>query len=173
MVKDSPESLPIMPAMRAAVERQWPDTQRAAASLLGDEALAAEIMEDAIEQAVAYLTSHPPEDHEDVGTVLSRLCREEVGRRRRQRAQFAFSDFSFAPEIPSHSSTADAAIDAERILQAAPPKVREAMMMRYGSSESWSDVAARIGTEPAAVRMSCKRFLDRIRRELGIEIAPQ
>jgi len=50
----------MMPALRAAVERHWPDTQRAAASVLGDVALAAEIMERAIEQAVAYLAEHPP-----------------------------------------------------------------------------------------------------------------
>ena len=51
VVKDSPGSLPIMPHVRAAVERHWPDTQRAAASVLGDETLAAEIMEGAIEEA--------------------------------------------------------------------------------------------------------------------------
>jgi hypothetical protein len=78
VVKDSPSSLPIMPAVRDAVERHWPDTQRAAACVLGDETLAAEIMEGAIEQAVAYLADHPPEDQEDVSAVLSRFCRQEV-----------------------------------------------------------------------------------------------
>ena len=61
VVKDSPGSSQIMPAVRAAVERHWPDTHRAAAYVLGDETLAAEIMEEAIEQAVAYLADHPPE----------------------------------------------------------------------------------------------------------------
>ena len=129
IVKDSPGSLPIMPAVRAAVERHWPDTQRAAASVLGDEALAAEIMEGAIEQAVAYLADHPPEDQEDVSAVLSRFCRQEVGRRRKERKPFVFIDFSGAPEASrpySHISAVDAAIDAERILADAPPKVREA-----------------------------------------------
>ena len=42
------------------------------------------------------------------------------------------------------------------------------MMMRYGSSDSWNDVAAMTATTPAAIRMSCKRFIDRIRRKLGI-----
>jgi DNA-directed RNA polymerase specialized sigma24 family protein len=65
-VKDTSGSSPIMAAVRDAVERHWPDTQRAAASVLGDEALAAEIMEKAIEQAVAYLADHPPKDQEDV-----------------------------------------------------------------------------------------------------------
>src|SRR5260370_29567009 len=151
VVKDSPGSSQIMPALRAAVERHWPDTQRAAACVLGDETLAAEIMEGAIEQSVAYLADHPPEDHEDVSAVLSRFCRLEVGRRRRRRAPFVFIDSSIASEASSSNSpisAMDAAIDVERILGDAPPRVREAMMMRYGSSESWSDVAARTADSP-------------------------
>jgi DNA-directed RNA polymerase specialized sigma24 family protein len=176
VVKDSPGSLPIMPAVRAAVERHWPDTQRAAASVLGDETLAAEIMEGAIEQAVAYLADHPPEDQEDVSAVLSRFCRQEVGRRRKQRRSFVFIDHSVVPETSSSCSpisAVDAAIDAERILADAPPKVREALMMRYGSSESWSDVAARTATSPGAIRKKCKRCLDRIRQKLRILGTPQ
>ena len=163
-----------MPAVRAAVERHWPDTQRAAASVLGDEALAAEIMERAIEHAVAYLVDHPPEDHEDVSAVLSRFCRQEVGRRRKERAQVVCIDFSLVSE-PSSSTIAgaEAAIDAERILADVPPEVREAMMMRYGSSESWSDVAARTATSANAIRKKCKRYLDCIREKLGIPGAPK
>jgi DNA-directed RNA polymerase specialized sigma24 family protein len=157
--------------MRAAVEQHWPDVQRAAESVLGDEALAAEIMEEAIEQAVAYLADHPPEDQEHVNAILSRFWREEVGRRRKQRARLVFIDLSATSEPPASNtefSAADAAIDAERILRDAPPKVREAIMMRYGSADSWDDVAAMTATTPAAIRMSCKRFIDRIRRKLGI-----
>ena len=150
--------------------------ERAAAYVLGDETLAAEIMEEAIEQAVAYLVDHPPKDHEEVRAVLSRFCKLEVGRRRKQRAPFVFIDSSVASEASSSDSqisAVDAAIDAERILADAPPKVREALMMRYGSSESWSDVAARTATSPGAIRKKCKRCLDRIRQKLGIPGAPQ
>lgn len=176
MLKDSPGTLPTTLAVRTAVERHWPDLERSVASVLGDESLAAEILEDAIEQAVAYLSDHPPEDQEDVNAVLSRFCREEVGRRRKQRSQLVFIDFSAASQ-PSSSDTpfsaADAAIDAERMLRDAPPAVREAMMLRYGSSESWGEVAAITTTSPAAIRMRCKRFLDRIRQKLGIPGASQ
>ena len=171
MVKDSLGSSPMMSAVRTAVETHWPETLRAATSALGDEALAAEIMEAAIEQAVAYLADHPPWDQGDVNAVLSRFCRQEVRRRRKQRPPFVFIDFSVASETSSSSSTisaADAAIDTENILGDAPPKIREAMMLRFGSLESWSEVATRTGTSPAAIRMSCKRYLDRIREKLGI-----
>jgi DNA-directed RNA polymerase specialized sigma24 family protein len=171
MLHDSACALPIASAMRDAVELHWPATERAAGSILGDESLAAEIMEQAIERAVAYLADHPPRDQEDVSGVLSRFCREEVGRRRKERAQFVFIDFSGVSH-PSSSDTpftaADAAIDAETILREAPPSVREAMMLRYGSSESWGEVASVTGTSVAAIRMSCRRFLDRIRQKLGI-----
>jgi DNA-directed RNA polymerase specialized sigma24 family protein len=66
-------------------------------------------------------------------------------------------------------SAIDAALDAERILASAPPEVREAMMMRYGGSESWSDVAARTGTTAEAIRKKCKRCLDQMRRRFGIQ----
>jgi len=170
-VKDAPGSSPIMPAVRAAVEKHWPETLRNAASLLRDETLAAEIMEAAIEKAVAYLVDRPPENHEDVSVILSRFCREEIGRRRKESNKLVFIDCSVISDTAcSHSQipAAEAAIDAEKILVNAPPRVREAMMMRYGGSESWSDVAARTATTANAIRKECKRYLDRIRQRLGI-----
>jgi RNA polymerase sigma factor (sigma-70 family) len=175
-VNDWPGVLPMLPAVRAAVEQHWPDMQRAAASVLRDESLATEMMEAAIERAVAYLADHPPEQHEDVSAILARFCREEVGRRRKQQAQLVLVDFSVASEPSSPDtafSAADAAIDAEKILRDAPAEVREAVMLRYGSSESWREVAARTATSPEAIRKKCKRFLNYIRRELGIPGTPQ
>jgi DNA-directed RNA polymerase specialized sigma24 family protein len=156
-----------MPAVRAAVEKHWPDTLRDAASVLRDETLAAEIMESAIEKAVAYLVDH----HEDVNAVLSRFCRQEIGRRRKESTKLVFIDSSVISDTSSsHSeiSATEAAIDAEKILLDAPPRVREAMLMRYGSAESWGDVAAKTATTANAIRKECKRYLDRIRRKLGI-----
>jgi DNA-directed RNA polymerase specialized sigma24 family protein len=160
-----------MPAVRAAVEKHWPETLRDAASVLRDETLAAEIMEAAIEKAVVYLINHPPVNCEDVNAVLSRFCRQEIGRRRKESTKLVFIDSSvisdtFSPQ--SQISAAEAAIDAEKILINAPPRVREAMMMRYGGSESWSDVAARTATTANAIRKECKRYLDRIRRQLKV-----
>jgi len=176
IVQHSNGSSQMMPAVRAAVERHWLDMKRVAASVLGDEAQAAEIMEKAIERAVAYLTDHPPKDQEDVSATLLRFCRQEVRRRRRESKRLAFIDFSGAHEasVPylAHSAV-DAALDVQRILADAPPRVREAMMLRYGNTESWAEVAARTGTSREAIRMKCKRFLERIQQELGIRGTPQ
>ena len=169
VLKDSPATTPLMPAMRAAVEQHWPDVRRIADSVLGDEALAAEIIERAIEEAVAYLADHP--------SRKSRRCeynpRAILARRYWASTQATctaclhgyLSRFGIRLR-PMAPFCRRCSIDAEKILRAAPLKVREAIMMRYGSSDSWKDVAAMTATTPAAIRMSCKRFIDRIRRQL-------
>ena len=53
------------------------------------------------------------------------------------------------------------------------PECAEAMMMRYGGSDSWSDVASRTATTANAIRKECKRYLDRIRERLGLLGAQQ
>jgi hypothetical protein len=55
-------------------------------------------MEGAIEQAVAYLADHPPKDQEDVSAALSRSCRQELRRRRKERKQFVLIDFLLRPK---------------------------------------------------------------------------
>jgi len=176
VVKDMSCPSLVTAAVRDAVERHWPDTLRVAASVLGDEALAAEIMEKAIEQAVAYLADHPPKNQEDVSVALLRFCKQEVRRRRKESKRLVFIDFSEAHDASASylaHSAVDAALDAERILAEAPPRVREAVMLRYGNAESWAEVAAKTGTSREAIRMNCKRILERIRQKLGIRSAPQ
>lgn len=119
-------------------------------------------MEWAIERAVAYLSDHPPKNQDEVSQILSRLLKEEVGRRRKRNSHLVFIEFSGSSE-PSSSDTpfsaADAAIDAERILQTAPPDVREAVMLRYGNSESWREVAARTASSPKRSERNATGFL--------------
>jgi hypothetical protein len=176
VVKDSPLYLSILPALRAAVEEQWQVTQRSVLSSFGDESLAAIIMERAIERTTRYLADHPDCVQEDVPAILSRFCRLETLRARTDRGRLTLVDLSAVPEatLPVTTiSATDAALDAARVLAEAPPKVREAMMMRYGSSESWGDVAARTGTTREAIRKKCKRCLVRIRGKLGIHTGEQ
>jgi hypothetical protein len=55
-----------------------------------------------------------------------------------------------------------------RMKKGAPPNLRAALMMRYGSSEHWAEVAAKTATSTDAIRKRCGRYLDRLRRKLGI-----
>jgi hypothetical protein len=171
VVKNSPHFLSIAPMLRAAVEEQWEHTQRSVLSSFGDESLAASIMERAIERTALYLAKHPDSSKDDVGKLLSRFCRLETLRVRTDRSRLTLVELSGVPEAAEPVTTisaTDASLDVEKILADAPPKVREAMMMRYGGSESWSDVAARTGTTAEAIRKKCKRCLDQLRRRLGI-----
>jgi hypothetical protein len=162
--------------LRAAVEEQWKHTQQSTLSSFGDESLAASIMERAIERTALYLAEHPDCPKDQVGRLLSRFCRLETLRIRSDRSRLRLVELSVVPEatlpVTTISST-EAALDVEKILLDAPPKLREAMMMRYGGSESWSDVAARTGTTAEAIRKKCKRCLDQIRQKLGIPGAEQ
>jgi DNA-directed RNA polymerase specialized sigma24 family protein len=172
VVKNSPHYPSIAPALRAAVEEQWQDTQRSVLSSFGDESLATSIMERAIERTALYLAEHPDCLKDDVRTLLSRFCRLETLRVRTDRRRLTLVELSAVPETAQPVTTisaTDAALDVAKALLDAPPKVREAMMMRYGSSESWSDVAERTGTTAEAIRKKCKRCLDQIRRKLGIQ----
>jgi hypothetical protein len=172
IVKDSPHYLSIAPALRAAVEEQWQDTHRSVLSSFGDESLAARIMERAIERTALYLAKHSDSSEDEVRIILSRFCRLETLRVRADHNRLKLVELSAVPEATQPITTisaTDAALDLAKILAGAPPKVREAMMMRYGSSESWSDVAARTGTTAEAIRKRCKRCLDQIRSKLGIQ----
>jgi DNA-directed RNA polymerase specialized sigma24 family protein len=129
-------------------------------------------MERAIERTARYLAEHPDCLKDDVRTLLSRFCRLETLRVRTDRRRLTLVELSAVSETAQPVTTisaTDAALDLEKALLDAPPKVREAMMMRYGSSESWSDVAGRTGTTAEAIRKKCKRCLDQIRRKLGIQ----
>jgi DNA-directed RNA polymerase specialized sigma24 family protein len=172
VVKDSPHYPSIAPALRAAVEEQWQDTKQSVLSSFGDESLATSIMERAIERTALYLAEHPDCDQDDVRTLLSRFCRLETLRVRTDHRRLTLVELSAVPETAQPVTTisaTDAALDVEKALLDAPPKVREAMMMRFGSSESWSDVAERTGTTAEAIRKKCKRCLYQIRRKLGIQ----
>lgn len=170
VVKDASQ-YGVLPAVRAAIENQWPDTKRAASTILGDEALAGEVMECAIRRTVAYLAEHPERQNEDVRAVLSRFCRLEIRRHRIKRRRSMQIDDAAAAETAAPGApfaAVEAALDLEKMLADAPPKVRAALMMRYGGAESWSEVAEKSATTAEAIRKSCQRYLDGLRRRLGI-----
>ena len=167
-VKDSPGSLPIMPAVRAAVERHWPDTQRAAASVLGDESLARRSWRGQSNKLLPTLPTILPRsgrcERNPVSLLQARGWASAQGTQviRLHRSFFCSPN---RPGLIQQISAAEAVIDAERILADAPPEVREAMMMRYGGSESWADVAARTATSVRQLRVLERRAAKRYQPE--------
>jgi DNA-directed RNA polymerase specialized sigma24 family protein len=96
---------------------------------------------------------------------LQRLVLQEVRRRRRANGRMVFvgsSDELPPTPVRNPQIQIDCALDLEIILQGEHPDVRLALLLRY-SRLRWSEIAAALGTTEAAVRLRCKRAIERIR----------
>jgi len=167
-VKFSPEQGWIEEPLHIAVGNIWERAHHVARSQLGDEAVAQEIIEAAIEKAVHKLQEDGHRTAEDVARLLERSLQQEVRRRRRAAKRLVYMGSNQElPTGPSQNPHAvvDSSIDLEVILHGVPSYVRFALLLRY-SRYRWSEVAAVLGTTEASVRLRCKRALNRIRKML-------
>ena len=170
--KFSPEQEWIEQTLHVAIGNISRRAYHVAHSQLDDESLAPEIMEVAIEGAVRRLQTGPPQGPEEVALLLERMFLQEVRRRRKAISRMVYlgSDQELLTGSAQNLHTlVDSAIDLDRILHDIPPDVRIALLLRYSRSR-WSEVAAVLGTTEAAVRLRCKRALDRIRQKMEGEI---
>lgn len=169
----SPHSRWIAPVVRAAVRRTWSEAQQIANTQLGDETLAPELMEVAIQQTAEYLASSSPIGVDETAEILSRLYRNAVRRKKRTTRRVLYRGTAreiefLLPPVRSFESAVEADIDLGTILDETPPDLRHAMLMRLGARSSWKDVASATGKSTDAVRMGCRREVERIRKKFGI-----
>jgi DNA-directed RNA polymerase specialized sigma24 family protein len=170
-IKIPPDQKWVEEALHAAGKEIWRQAHHIARAQLGDEALAPEVIEAAMEKAAPHLLAGPPRGNDEVVFLLKRLFIQEVRRRRKSSNRLVFVGSS--QELRSESTGSsqarvDSTIDLELILQDVPPDVRFALLLRYSKSR-WSEVAAVLATTESAVRLRCKRALDRIRQRLERE----
>jgi len=170
-VKFPPEQGWIEEPLHIAVGNIWERAHHVARSQLGDEALTPEIIEAAIERTVCRLQACTHQAPEDVARLLEHSFLQEVRRRRKAAKRLVF--YGSNQELPSGSvqnpqGRVDSSIDLEVILHGVPSYVRFALLLRY-SRFQWSEVAAVLGTTEAAIRLRCKRALDKIRQKLESE----
>jgi hypothetical protein len=170
--KFPPEQEWIERTVHVAVGNIWRRANHVAHAQLGDDSFVPEIMEVAIDNAVRHLQTGSPQSPEEVAVLLERLFLQEVKRRRSANKRLVYVGTD--QDLPTGSAQnphvpIDSAIDLDRILHDIPPGVRIALLLRYSRSR-WSEVAAVLGTSEAAVRLRCKRALDRIRRNMEGEI---
>ena len=167
-VRFPPEQEWIEEPLRIAIGSIWERANHVARSQLGDEALAPEIIEAAIEKTVLHLQTGPPRSPEEVELLLERSFRQEVRRLRKANNRLIFvgsnQELTSGTAQNPHARI-DSAIDLEGILRDVPSNVRFALLLRYSRSR-WSEVAAVLGTTEAAIRLRCRRALDRIRKKL-------
>ncbi len=160
------------PLLCAAVESEWKEAHRIAATHLGDQTLAPELMELAIQQTAEYLAELSPVGLEDVRAELLRFYRNAVKRRQNAGKRLSFRGTAtelevLAPSIASASTVVESKIDLSAMLRETPAKLRQAMLLRYGSRSTWREVAQEMAKSEDAVRKSCTRELNRIRAKLG------
>lgn len=163
----------IAPVVRAAVRIEWQEARQIAAAQLGDETLAPELMELAIQQTAECLADSSPVGVEEAREILARFYRNAVRRRSRTDRRYLFRGTGAEVEIlspPGDSSirVVEAELDLDTILSDTPPELRYAMLMRFGARSQWKDVAKETSKSVNAIRMSCQRELNRIRRKFGL-----
>ncbi len=169
----TPKGRWIAPVVRAAVGLELEKAREMAATHLGEEHLASEIMELAIQQTAEYLADLSPIDIEETRAILARFYRNEVRRRQRADAKLTFRGSPTDVEYLSSSIDAsfgaiEAELDLEAILGDTPADLRRAMLLRYGSRGQWSEVAAIMSKSTEAARKLCERRLKQIRERMRL-----
>lgn len=173
IIGTTPKGRWIAPAVRAAVAMELEKAREAARTLLGDEHLASEMMELAIQQTAEYLASISPIGVEETRQILTRFYRNEVRRRQRASRRLIYRGTStdvecLSPSVDRSFACVEAEVDLEVLLSGAPAEIRCAMLLRYGSRSQWGEVAAILSKSKEATRKLCERELKKIRKKLRI-----
>lgn len=173
IISFTPQGRWIAPVVRAAVRLGWREAREIAVAQLGDDSLAPELMEVAIQQTAEHLAGLSPIDADEASEILLHFYRNAVRRKKRSESQVEFLGTSAEVEMLSRSTisfenSVEAEIDLDTILDDTPPDVRLAMLMRLGARRSWKDIAKATSKSVDAIRMSCRRELTRVRRKFGI-----
>ena len=160
--------------LSAAVESEWKQALRIATTHLGDQTLAPELMELAIQQTAEYLANLSPLTVEDVRPVLLRFYRNAVRRRQYAGKRLSFRGTAtelevLLPSVESASTAVESKVDLSIILRETSAELRQAMLLRYGARSTWREVAQVMSKSEEAVRKSCQRELFRIRGRLGLK----
>jgi DNA-directed RNA polymerase specialized sigma24 family protein len=173
VIEPDPHKSWIAADVRAVVRTEWPNARRIAIRYLGDESQAPELMELAIQQTADHLQDSPKMSIEQTRALLMRFYRNAVRRRRYSSKRLDYRGTASEVEalivpINSRHPDADARLDLESILRDTRPEIRRAMLLRYGAQSRWSEVAQELSKSEQAIRKSCQRELERIRRRMGI-----
>jgi DNA-directed RNA polymerase specialized sigma24 family protein len=169
-----PQGRWIVPIVREAVRAEWPIARQIALAQLGDETLARELMESAIEQTHEHLASQPPVAVEEARKVLNLCYRNAVRRQRRANSRLILRGSSadlepLAPSVPSSANGVEARLDVDTILRDTPTDMRHVLLARYGARTQWNELAKKLDTSKDAIRMASRRELERLRSKLGIQ----
>jgi DNA-directed RNA polymerase specialized sigma24 family protein len=156
--------------MQTAAEAFWQDARRIAAARLGDESLAAEILETAVRKTADHFGDSLPAGTAEVVARLAKFFRAEVRRRERKHRRLVFtgSAINLDQSIGDNGTiSVDSKIDLDTMLHDTEPEIRTALLLRYGNGESWHNIAKWLGITENAIRKRCHRVLGRLRRRIA------
>lgn len=164
----------IVPIVREAVRAEWQIARQIALAQLGDETVARELMESAIEQTHEHLASQSPVPVEEARKVLNLYYRNAVRRQKRATSRLILRGSSadlepLAQSVPSAANGVEARLDVDTILRDTPPEIRHVLLARYGARARWDELAKALDTSKDAIRMASRRELERLRNNLRIQ----
>jgi len=169
-----PQGRWIVPLVREAVRAEWPLARTIARAQLGDEMLARELMETAIEQTHEYLASQSPMAVEGVRKILNTYYKNAVRRQQRISSRLVLrgsgADLELlAPSVQPVTNGIDARLDVDSILRDTSTEMRHVLLARYGARTGWDELAKNLNTSKDAIRMASRRELERLRNRLGVQ----
>lgn len=173
VIGNTPQGRWIGPVIRAAIRSEWAGARKLAARHLRDEALAFELMEQAVQQTMEYLEEFSPIGIEETRVILIRFYRNAVRRRQYAGEKLAYCGSAKDMEglTPVHDlpfSPLEAKLDLDLLLRETPVELRQAMLLRYGARNRWKEIGWELSKSREAVRKGCQRELKRLRRRLGV-----
>jgi len=160
-----------VPVMRAAVSSEWPGAKQLARTQLGDESIARELMERAIEQTWEQIADLRSLTVEEARKHLRRHFKNALRREKRGTFRLRFwglgSDLDvLAPPVSSQAAEVEAKLDVEAILRETSPEIRHALLTRHGARRQWGEIAKDSGKSADSIRIACQRELSRLREQL-------
>jgi len=170
VLNSAPRQTWISRILQTAAEAYWQDARRIVAARVGDESLAAELLEAAVRKTADHFSNSPPAKTEEVVARLGQFFRSEVRRKARKykRLVFAGSAINLDRSIGySGTISVESKIDLDTMLYDTEPEIRAALLSRYGNGESWRNIAKRLGITEDAIRKRCHRVLGRLRRRIA------
>lgn len=161
-------------ALRTLIDRESGPLLRACSRVLGDADDAADVVQETLIAALDALPGYRGD-----GGLHQWLMRIAVRRALRRRASNPVTDEIEDAEVPANGTVEpdSLVLTAERdhVLRDAvamlPEPYREVVTLRYFGELTPGEIALATGVPPETVRTRLKRGLERLRRDIGTEVA--
>lgn len=158
----------IRPDVRSAAHEIWEQACQRTEALLGDSALAAELMENAVAQISRYLERiEAPLASRKQGLLMTAFCRalyRQAARLNRVDFVGGSEELATRPSLDDWTPWVDARIDLDRIVHRLSPRNHRILMLRAAGYE-WKEIASLFRSSITAVRNSFWREISRIRMD--------